>query len=184
MIVSFDIDGVMADSVWVGQEQWDNGGREHFYSTIVDMKPRFPELIPYINRLNRHHVVQLNSARDPRSGKDTRAWAERVGINPTIRVNCLGNAKLSYLQKLQPVLHFDDHPGFTEAPGYVRVWHPTWDKSFRGIVANESLGIDMVRTANEIIERIANEKQKRYGCYHRRTKRGGSGPKGYVRDLG
>jgi hypothetical protein len=178
MIVSFDIDGVIADSVWVGQEQWDNGGREHFYSTIKDMKPRFPELIPYINRLSRHHVVQLNSARDPRSEKDTRAWAKRVGINPTIQVNCLGvENKLSYLQELKPALHFDDHPGFIEAPGYVRVWHPTW-------AATESLGIGMVRTADEIIERIANEKQKRYGPSLRHTKSGGSKARGYVRDLG
>ncbi len=190
MIVSFDIDGVIADSVWVGQEQWDNGGREHFYSTIVDMKPRFPELIPYINRLSRHHVVQLNSARDPRSEKDTRAWAKRVGISSTIRVNCLGDVKLSYLQELKPALHFDDHPGFTEAPGYVRVWHPTWDSDFRDFVANESLGIGMVRTADEIIERIANEKQKRYGSSLPRTKSGGSkdrdarDARGYVRDLG
>ena len=180
MIVSFDIDGVMADSVWVGQEQWDNGGRENFYSTIKDMEPRFPELIPYINRLSRHHVVQLNSAREPRSEKDTRAWAIRVGISPNIRVNCLGEEKLWYLQNLQPALHFDDHPGFSEAPGYVRVWHPTW-------TATESLGIGigMVMSADEIIERIADEKQKRYGSSLQRTKSGTRDKaRGYVRDLG
>ena len=154
MLVSFDIDGVLADSVWVGEDAWQNGGREHFYTTLVDMKPRFPKLIPYINRLSRHHVVQLNSARRPTSELDSRKWAKRIGISPTITINCLGDAKLDYLIALNPDLHFDDHPGFVIVPGGIRVWHPTWCKA-----PTEG----MVSTAEEIIERIANEKKKRYG---------------------
>jgi hypothetical protein len=154
MIVSFDIDGVLTKVVWISDEEWACGGKDQFYATVLDVELRFPELVPYINRLTRHHVVQFNSAREPFSEKDTVKWAHKVGFNRKIWVNCLGKeGKLRHLHELQPALHFDDHRGFREVPGFVHVWNPSWAP------APEP---GQIGTAEEIIERIAYEKSQRY----------------------
>ena len=154
MLISFDIDGVLAEANYIGEEAWQNGGKEEFGRNLLDLKPRFPELIPYNNRLRRHHVVQINSARCRDWWHDTTRWLIKIGLSSTLIVNCLGDSKLVYLQMLAPDLHFDDHPKYAAIKGGVHVWHPSW---------SDTPSKDMVSTAEEIIERISYEKTKKYG---------------------
>jgi len=150
MIISFDIDGVLAEANYVGEVAWNDGGKEKFGANLLNLKPRFPKLISYINRLRRHHVVQINSARCAEWWDDTRTWVDSIGISPAIKINCLGDDKLVFLKMLKPNLHFDDHPDYVQEEWGVRVWHPSWqDQPSEG----------MVSTAEEIIERISNEKK-------------------------
>jgi len=154
MLISFDIDGVLAEANYIGEEAWQTGGKEEFGKHLLDLKPRFPELIPYINRLKRHHVVQINSARCRDWWGDTDKWLNMIGLRPSIIVNCLGDRKLKYLKELKPDLHFDDHEDYVQEAWGVHVWHPSWSDTPSG---------DMVSSAEEIIERISYEKNKKYG---------------------
>lgn len=154
MIVSFDIDCVICEGKYMGDEAWENGGREYFYDNIRTLNVRWPSLIPYINRLARHHVVQFNSAREPGLQYDTRLWVIDKGFDKRILVNCLGHDKKEdYLKALNPALHFDDNPKFKNVPGFVHVWADSWSPT---PLPNQ------VKNAEEIIERIHNEKNKRY----------------------
>lgn len=149
MTISVDIDGVISNTSYYGEEEWENGGKEHFGHSLPMLKLRWKEWPEVLHRwLEKGDLVWLVSARAPEHQEVTRRWLQFNGISNKVGCWCCGDDKNEVLKGLGPDLHFDDNPNHDVVEGFRRVWHPSWG-------VNDFGGLE---TLEEIVE-VVNAKK-------------------------